>query len=235
MKEKNKDKGVIIRLKNDTPQTEIKTYFTKILELKQAGNPFPVNLDEVWPLVYARKDKAVRVLTSEFIDGEDYITQSVDFQRFPQNGESKIGGDFKTVKYFLSVPCLEYFIAKRVKAVFEVYRSVFHNVIDAKCDLFGNAINDKPNYKQLKKQAFELVVLQGKTQKEVACALQITEKTMSEWAKQGNWREQRKATEMEEQTTAMTGRLLLAIPDICAIEDKGLRMRIINKLVGEGF
>lgn len=127
------NQDAIIRLNNDTSQTEIKTYFTKIFELKQAGKRFPVNLDEVWPLVYSRKDKAVRVLTSDFIEGEDYITQKIDFEPLPQNGERRNNGRFtgaNKTDYYLSISCLEYFIAKKVNAVFEVYRSVFHKVVD---------------------------------------------------------------------------------------------------------
>ena len=118
----------------------IKTYFTKVLELKNSGKEFPINFDEVWRLVYSRKDKALDVLKSEFIENEDFIivkSQSVENQRLRQNGgivenqeDRKIGGNLREKDYFLSVPCLEYFIAKRVKSVFEVYRRVFHKVLE---------------------------------------------------------------------------------------------------------
>lgn len=32
--------------------------------------------------------------------------------------------------YMLSVPCLEFFIARKVRPVFEVYRKVFHKVVE---------------------------------------------------------------------------------------------------------
>lgn len=105
--------------------------------------------------------------------------------------------------------------------------------LDEQRDLFGNAIDEKPNYRQLKKQAFELVVMQGKKQKDVANKLNISEKTMSEWAKQGNWREQQKNVEMQEQSKSLLSRFMATVPDICEIEDKELRMRIANKLIGE--
>ena len=38
----------------------------------------------------------------------------------------------------LSVPCLEFFIARKVRPVFEVYRKVFHNV--AKSDLTSGSV-----------------------------------------------------------------------------------------------
>ena len=112
----------------------IKTYFTKVLELKNSGKEFPVNLDEVWPLVYSQKGKAVRMLKSYFIEGEEFIvkTSQVDEnQLLSQNGKRfKNGAGMNKIDYFLSVSCLEYFIARRVKSVFEVYRRVFHKVVE---------------------------------------------------------------------------------------------------------
>ncbi|MDU1892749.1 MAG: hypothetical protein E6767_18875 [Dysgonomonas sp.] len=60
----------------------------------------------------------------------------------------------------------------------------------------------KPDYVKLRHTAYEYVVEQGKTQKEVAVLLGVTEKTMSDWAKEGNWREQRKLR----QSSASTAR-----------------------------
>lgn len=60
----------------------------------------------------------------------------------------------------------------------------------------------KPDYNKLKQSAYELVVEKGKTQKEAATVLGITEKTMSEWATEGNWRELRKTR----QSAASTAR-----------------------------
>lgn len=37
---------------------EIKNYFNAVLKLAKASEEFPVNLDEVWPLVYGRKSDA---------------------------------------------------------------------------------------------------------------------------------------------------------------------------------
>ncbi|MDR1368821.1 MAG: hypothetical protein LBJ72_01655 [Dysgonamonadaceae bacterium] len=60
--------------------------------------------------------------------------ESIDFQRFPQNGESlkrsSFGGDQRSIDYRISLPCLEWLIARKVRAVFEVYRQVFHLVTD---------------------------------------------------------------------------------------------------------
>lgn len=125
------------RLSKDSKPNELKIYFGKIFELRRSGKEFPVNLNEVWPLVYGRKQEAVRVLKSEFIEGEDFIAQKPDSERLRKNAQS--GGDLKNVDYYLSVPCLEYFIAKRMKPVFDVYRKVFHRVADGFTVLPQNA------------------------------------------------------------------------------------------------
>ncbi|WP_368122014.1 phage antirepressor KilAC domain-containing protein [Bacteroides thetaiotaomicron] len=105
-------------LTKSSSSEEIKMYFNTVLMLAKASEKYPVNLDEVWMLVYERKDNATKALTRDFIEGEDFITVR-------QKAE---GGKFASIDYFLSVPCLEYFIARKVRPVFEVYRQVFHKV-----------------------------------------------------------------------------------------------------------
>lgn len=107
-------------LTKTSSSSEIKSYFSAVLKLAKASEEFPVNLDEVWPLVYERKDNAVEALKREFI-------QDVDFQVFRRNPENSLGGR-SINEYKLSVSCLEFFIARKVRAVFEVYRQVFHHV-----------------------------------------------------------------------------------------------------------
>lgn len=109
-----------IILTKGSSSEEIKNYFQAILKLSQADNEFPINLDEVWPLVYSEKSKAVRALKNDFIEG-------IDYQSFAQNGKREIGATITHV-YYLSLPCLEFFIARKVRPVFEVYRQVFHGV-----------------------------------------------------------------------------------------------------------
>lgn len=60
-----------IILSKESSESEIKAYFNAVLKLSQSDDEFPVNLDEVWPLVYSEKGKAVRALTSneQFIEG----------------------------------------------------------------------------------------------------------------------------------------------------------------------
>jgi len=51
----------------------------------------------------------------------------------------------------------------------------------------------KQDYQKLKSSAYELIVIQEKTQKQVAEFLGISEKTVSDWANAGNWRDLRKS------------------------------------------
>ena len=145
------------QLTKQSSDSEIKAYFIQVLNLSRSKEEFPVNLDEVWPLVYSRRDKAVRALRS----GEIFM-EGIDYQVFPQNGEKsdtfshfggKVQDDDKDEKskggfsvmgrpqniYMLSVPCLEYLIARKVRPVFEVYRQVFHKVAGGGISL-GNQV-----------------------------------------------------------------------------------------------
>jgi hypothetical protein len=100
-------------LTKDSTENEIKAYFQKVLELKQSGEEFPVNLELVWPLVYGRKEEATRALKADFIEG-------VDFQVLRKNAKNPSGGR-PVEDYHLSVPCMEYFIARKVRSIFDVY------------------------------------------------------------------------------------------------------------------
>ena len=74
-------------------------------------------------LVYPRKDHAVR----ELIYGSQFI-EGVDYQVFPIFGGNPKGGR-PTNEYKLTVSCMEFFIARKVRPVFEVYRQVFHQSV----------------------------------------------------------------------------------------------------------
>ena len=106
------------QLTKQSSDSEIKRYYTAVLKLTKSSEQFPVNLEEVWPLVYSEKGKAVRSLQDNFIENEDYKV-------FAQNGKNSNGGR-PINEYRLSVSCLEYFIVRKVRPVFEVYRKVFH-------------------------------------------------------------------------------------------------------------
>lgn len=102
----------------------IRSYFEKVLNLSKLSDKFPVNLDDVWPLVYSAKEKAVRALVSS-----DQFMQGIDYEILATNGENITVGRPVNV-YMISISCMEYFIARKVRSVFNVYRDVFHKVIN---------------------------------------------------------------------------------------------------------
>lgn len=121
--------AVNLILSKESSESEIKAYFNAVLKLSQSDDEFPINLDEVWTLVYSRRQEAVRALTSnqQFIEGVDYQTVRKDAQ---QDSVNAWGGNNK-IDYKLTVSCMEYFIARKVRPVFEVYRQVFHRTANA--------------------------------------------------------------------------------------------------------
>ena len=125
MNKSNEKQTMSLQLgKNTTPEV-LKSYFQKVFELKQSGNEFPVNLDEVWPLIYERRDRAILVLKSDFIEGEDYNL----LQKGKVVKAKELVNGIK-INAQISVPCLEYLVVRKVRPVFEVYRKVFHKVVN---------------------------------------------------------------------------------------------------------
>lgn len=113
-------------LSKESSNNELMNYFNKIHALvKVSETEFIVDLDDVWPLVYGRKEEAVRALISSdiFIKGVDYQVLRT-FAKNPKGGRP-------SMTYLLTVPCLEYFIVKKVRPVFEIYRAVFHKTVEA--------------------------------------------------------------------------------------------------------
>lgn len=109
-----------IVLTKESSEKEIKAYFAAVLKLTESQNEFPVNFDEVWMLVYKDKHKAIEELKDKFI-------QDVDFKALTQKVQCSNGiGSSRRTDYYLTVPCMEFFIARKVRPVFEVYRQVFH-------------------------------------------------------------------------------------------------------------
>ena len=109
-------------LSKQSSDNDIKRYFEAVLELSKSDNEFPINLDEVWMLVYGRKEEAVRALTQ----GQQFI-ENIDYQVLRKNAENPNGGR-PSNEYHLTISCMEFFIARKVRPVFEVYRQVFHKV-----------------------------------------------------------------------------------------------------------
>lgn len=107
-------------LSKESNDSDIKRYFESVLKLSDAGNEFPVNLDLVWMLIYGRKSDAVEALQRDFM-------QDVDYQVLRQNPQNPNGGR-PSNEYHLTISCMEFFIARKIRPVFEVYRQVFHKV-----------------------------------------------------------------------------------------------------------
>lgn len=118
-----------IILSAQSSSNDIKAYFNSVLTLTKRGEKFPVDLDEVWPLCYAKKQNATQTLleSDQFYEGEDYVLLTFSGKQT----EAGSGGHNRQV-YMLSVPCMEYLIARKVRAVFEVYRRVFHEFLNMK-------------------------------------------------------------------------------------------------------
>lgn len=147
------------QLTKQSSESEIKAYFIQVLNLARSKEEFPVDLDEVWPLVYATKGKAVQTLKSSdlFMEGIDYqiFNQKVkNSDDIYQNGKKSDNTEVNNKNHFcvgrstntykLSVPCLEYLIARKVRPVFEVYRQVFHKVANGGVSLGNQQFQSQP-------------------------------------------------------------------------------------------
>lgn len=112
------------KLTKESSGEQLRQYFTAIMRLSESGEDFPVNLDDVWMLAYGRKDAALTALKNgEFYDGSDYVASQNQKVVNINELENGVRVDVK-----ISVSCMEYLIARKVRAVFEVYRQVFHKV-----------------------------------------------------------------------------------------------------------
>lgn len=97
---------------------ELKAYFEAVCRIVDSNrDEFPINLDEVWPLCYSRRDYATDALKKDFIENVDYNITSV---------KTEVGST--RYEYRLTTSCFEFFIARKVRPVFEVYRQFFHKV-----------------------------------------------------------------------------------------------------------
>lgn len=129
---------MILQLTKQSTGQEIKAYFEEVLRMSKDSEEFPVNLDDVWPLVFGRKQEAVRALKNDKL-----FVENIDFQPLRKDAQRSDNGQFNgcdKVTYMLSVPCLEFFIARKVRSVFEVYRQVFHKVAN------GEIVHPAPVY-----------------------------------------------------------------------------------------
>ena len=152
------------QLTKQSSDSEIKAYFIQVLNLSRSKEEFPVDLDEVWPLVFNFRADAVRALAKN-----NLFVKGIDYQVFSKNAENsevlfhsknksseETSDNAKTDKdgrnvggrpqntYMLSVSCLEFFIARKVRPVFEVYRQVFHKVAGGGISLGNQVFQSAP-------------------------------------------------------------------------------------------
>ena len=120
---KDANNSIILTPSNCTTSV-IRNYFQYILTLSKSGEAYPVNLEDVYYLAYSLKENAVKALKKD-----ETFVQGFDYQVLVQNDGNLFGGRPTNI-YKLSISCLEYFIARKVRPVFEVYRQVFHAVPD---------------------------------------------------------------------------------------------------------
>ena len=115
----------MIQLTKQSSNNEIQLYFEKVRALRLSKEEFPVNFDEVWPLVYENRGNAKRDLVNNFIDG-------IDFNLIQNDKVVSINNLKNGIKYeaYISISCMEWFIARKVRSVFEIYRQVFHQVMN---------------------------------------------------------------------------------------------------------
>lgn len=85
---------MVTKLTKQSTEPEIKLYFEGVLKLSRSNEEFPVNLDDVWPLAFARKAAAVEKLRDSnlFIEGIDYkvlrtqIEQNIEVGNYEEKG-----------------------------------------------------------------------------------------------------------------------------------------------------
>ena len=97
-----------------TQPEKMRHYFDTVFAAEDSGKKFAVNLEHVWRIGYATKEAAVKALTKNF-------AQDVDYQFLVQLDENLSAGR-PAKKYVLTVSCLEYFVVRNNRDVFEIYR-----------------------------------------------------------------------------------------------------------------
>lgn len=156
-------------LSKESTGEQIRLYFESILKLYRSNDRYPVDLDSVWMLVYSQRSKAVSTLKRNFIEGEDFVS-------FSQSVEREVGGTTKTI-YKLSVSCMEYFIARKVRNVFNVYRDVFKKVATGEVKVVSS---DKTSELELLVKSAQALLEQSKRIDDVESRLEIIEQERNE-------------------------------------------------------
>lgn len=129
MKNKKKENEIIRLDANNSEQ--LKKYFESVFRLSKSGEEFPVDLEDVFPLVYANKKHAVNELrNTKNEDGSFRYMEGVDYQSIPHLVKAGHTTSKKII-YKLTTSCMEWFVARKVRSVFEIYRQVTHRTHEA--------------------------------------------------------------------------------------------------------
>ena len=139
------------QLTKESSQEELRSYFALVLDYAKTQDEFPVDLDDVWPLVYSMKQHAVAALRESdvFFEGEDFVSEkskTISTENRENKSECSSEGKVETrgrkeEKYFLTTSTFEFFIARRVRPVFEVYRRCLHAMARRDADFLWAAID----------------------------------------------------------------------------------------------
>lgn len=162
---KDVNNSIILTPSNCTTSV-IRNYFQYILNLSKSGEDYPVNLEDVYYLAYSRKDCAIDALKKD-----EVFMQDIDYQVFRQNPQNLFGGRPKDI-YKLSIPCLEFFIARKVRPVFEVYRQVFHAAPDVAMKVRADNTKIAKLEKKVESLERQIKIVQGisKYETELKCS-----------------------------------------------------------------
>ena len=135
MNKQNAMQDAHLQLSKSSTEEQLKQYFMGIVELNKSSEEFPINLDDIWPIAYNRRQEAVRALTDE----SSGFMQDLDYQFLRKNAQNYEGHTpgRPVIEYFLSVSCAEYLIVRKCRPAFEVYRRVFHQVVNGGVNLLG--------------------------------------------------------------------------------------------------
>lgn len=136
----NQETVAIQQLSKSSTEEQIKQYFQGIVALNNSNEEFPINLDDIWQMTYTRRDNAIRDLKEQFYEGIDYCVGNavnsplLKFEERTKDG--RFNGSNKKI-YFLSVSCAEYLVVRKSRQIFEVYRRIFHKVVNEGTNLMG--------------------------------------------------------------------------------------------------
>lgn len=82
------------QLTKQSSDSDIKKYFMAVLRLAKSSEQFPVNLEEVWPLVYGKKSDAVQALQRDFIEDVDFQGFCGKIRKTPMEGDRSMNTSF---------------------------------------------------------------------------------------------------------------------------------------------